>query len=196
MKRALVPALSVAAAIVIGFGAWAAWSRTSGRDSGGTSTAVPPPLPAPPPTVPELPKEVQEAMAQLPHLSADTIQSMMAAGEAAASTPPELFRRAYLAATRGTASLTADEAKELSGLMNGVLGNLRRVDRDRVRAYGRLHNQRDLLVDEDRKVLALFARGVRALPATRRERLQELSAKAIAAGLPPASPVPGAPAGP
>jgi hypothetical protein len=197
-RRVLVPALAVAAALALGFGAWSVWSRTQAREAAATA-AVPSTLPPPPPTVPELPKEVQEAMVQLPHLSADTIQRMMAAGaDARDSTPPELFRRAYLAATRGTAALTEDEARELNGLMNGVLGNLRRVDRDRVRAYGRLHNQRDLLVDEDRKVLALFARGVRALPAPRRERLQQLSARAIASGLPNGSPdpAPGATAAP
>ena len=134
-------------------------------------------------------------MAQLPHLSADTVQLVMASDATRITDPSELFRRAYLAADEGTTALSEDEARELKGLMNGVLGNLRRVDRDRVRAYGRLHRQRDLLVDEDRKVAALFARGVRALPAAKRERLQELSAKAIAAGLPKPSPAPGTVAG-
>jgi hypothetical protein len=195
LRRGLVAALTLAAVGALGLGAWNVWSR-AGRDSAASAAVATPALPAPPPTIPELPREVQEAMAQLPHLSADTIQRMMAGGDSRSNEPPELFRRAYLAAEQGTAALGEDETRELRGLMNGVLGNLRRVDRDRVRAYGRLHNQRDLLVDEDRKVLALFARGVRALPAARRERLQELSAKAIASGLPAASPLPGAPAGP
>jgi hypothetical protein len=42
---------------------------------------------------------------------------------------------------------------------------------------------RDLLVAEDERVLALFARGVRTLPEPRRERLQVLLGKAIAAAV-------------
>jgi hypothetical protein len=191
LKGGLIAALSLAAALLLGFGAWSVWSRTAEHDAGAATTATPPTLPPPPPTVPELPKEVQEAMAQLPHLSPDTIQLVMAGDGTRITDPPELFRRAYLAAEEGTTALSEDEARELKGLMNGVLGNLRRVDRDRVRAYGRLNRQRDLLVGEDRKVAALFARGVRALPAPKRERLQELSAKAIASSLPKPSSSPG-----
>ena len=141
--------------------------------------------------MPELPKEVQEAIAGLPHLAPETIQLVMASGQAPVTDPAVVFRRAYIAVDRGTSALSDDEAKELRTLMNGVLASLRRVDRERVRAYGRLSVQRDLLVEEDRKVLSLFARGVRALPPARRERLQELSGKAIAAGLPARPPLPG-----
>jgi hypothetical protein len=191
VKRAVVLAVSGAAVIVLGLSLWAWWPRMRATDVRSAGKTASPFLPAPLPAekAPELPKEVQEAMAQLPHLAPDTIQLVMASG--AASDAPELFRRASVAASRGSSALTDEEARELRGLMNGVLANLRRVDRERVRAYGRLSSQRDLLVEEDRKVLSLFARGVRALSPAHRERLQELSGKAIAAGLPARTPAPG-----
>jgi hypothetical protein len=198
MKRGLVLAASGAAVIVLGLSLWAWWPRMRPGDSRSAdigATALPP-ASAPVAKVPEFPKEVQEAMSALPHLAPATIQLVMASGDTLSAEPPELFRRAYIAANRGMSELSDDEAKELRALMNGVIGALRRVDRDRVRAYGRLTTQRDLLVEEDRKVLALFARGVRALPAARRERLQELSGKAIAAGLPERKALSGAAAGP
>ena len=60
-----------------------------------------------------------------------------------------------------------------------MLGSLSRVDRDRVRAYDRMSPERDLLVGEDAKVMALYARGVRGLGPQRRQRLQELLARAV-----------------
>ena len=191
VKRGLI-ALSLSAAVLLGLGAWSVWSRTAGRDSGATSAAVPPTLRRRRLRFPELPKDVQEAITRFPISRPTPSSSSWRAKGSRITDPPELFRRAYLAADQGATALGEDEARELRGLMNGVLGNLRRVDRDRVRAYGRLNRQRDLLVDEDRKVAALFARGVRALPAPKRERLQELSSKAIASGLPKPSPAPGA----
>jgi hypothetical protein len=192
VKRGLVLAVSIAAVVASGVSLWV-WSAQfrAGRPRSDKAANLPPaPLPAA--QAPELPKEVQEAMAQLPHLSPETIQLVMASGHGPVTDPPEVFRRAYVAATRGTSALTDDEARELRTLMSGVLAALRRVDRDRVRAYGRLSSQRDLLVEEDRKVLSLFARGVRALSAERRQRLQDLSGKAIAAALPARAPAAGA----
>ena len=66
-----------------------------------------------------------------------------------------------------------------------MVGALRSADRQRVLAYDRITAGRDLMAGEDARVLRLYARGVRALPAPRRERLQELLGKAIAASLAP-----------
>lgn len=197
VKRGAVVAVSVAAVVVSGACLWVWLAQIrAGRPRSADKAANLPPASIPAAKAPELPKEVQEAMGQLPHLAPETIQLVMASGNAPVTDPPDVFRRAYVAATRGTSALADDEARELRTLMSGVLGALRRVDRDRVRAYGRLSSQRDLLVEEDRKVLSLFARGVRALSAERRQRLQELSGKAIAAALPARAPLPGAAAVP
>ena len=68
-------------------------------------------------------------------------------------------------------------------LERAVLVRLSPPERERVMAYDRLRAGRDLLPAEDARVLGLVARGARALPAQHRERLQALSAKAIAAAL-------------
>jgi hypothetical protein len=144
------------------------------------------PLPPPPPRIPEpppLPPETQRAIAQLPHLSAETVQLVMSRSERGLPDPPEVFRLAHAAAIRGAADLTAEEGQELRALEKALLGSLSRPDRDRVRAYDRMSPERDLLVGEDAKVMALFTRGARALGAARRERLQALLGKAIAADL-------------
>ena len=63
-----------------------------------------------------------------------------------------------------------------------VARSLRPTDRQRVRGYERIRTGRELLsVSEDVKVLALFARGVRAMSPEKRERLQTLLGKAIVA---------------
>jgi len=139
--------------------------------------------PIPQETGPPIPKEVQAAMAQLPHLAPDTIQLVMSTADFAALQPPEVFRRAYTAANRGASALTEEETQELRSLKSAVVGALRPLERDRMRAYDRMGAGRDLLAGEDGRVLALFARGVRALPAPRRERLQALYGKAIGAAL-------------
>ncbi|HVD76082.1 MAG TPA: hypothetical protein VNH43_00670, partial [Vicinamibacteria bacterium] len=97
--------------------------------------------------------------------------------------PPEVFRRADVAANRGASTLTEDETRELRTLKSAVVGALRPMDRERVLAYDRVTVGRDLMLGEDARVLRLYARGVRALPPPRRERLQTLLGKAIAAAL-------------
>jgi hypothetical protein len=164
----------------------------SGSGSRRPALATPPTLP-PAPEIPPPPPEVQTAMDRLPHMSPDTIQLVMSTSPFGSATPPEAFRFGHTAAERGSSALTAEEAGELRELRNSVLGALRSVDRRRVQAYGRMTAGRDLLVAEDERVMALFARGVRALPPPRQERLQALLGKAIAAGLkdrPRATPLP------
>jgi hypothetical protein len=144
--------------------------------------APPPALPAVA-DVPPPPPEVQAAIERLPHLTPATVQLVMSTSRYGAPDPPEVFRLAYVAADRGTAALTEEEAQELRALRASVLGALRPLDRERVRAYSRMTAGRDLLVAEDARVLGLFTRGVRALPEPRRERLQALLGKAIAAAV-------------
>jgi hypothetical protein len=128
-----------------------------------------------------LPKELEAAAAQLPHLSADTVRLLASTSDSGVMEAPELFRLSYAAAKRGTSALSPQEARELKALEGAVLAALRPGERARVRAYDRISAGRELLTSEDGKVLVLFTRGVRALPPARRERLQALFAKAIAA---------------
>jgi hypothetical protein len=148
--------------------------------------AVAPPEPVPSPTLdPRLPKEVLAAIAQMPHLTPETVQLVVATSPFAGPEPPEVFRRARSALRRGASALTPDEARELADLERAVLSRLRPIDRERLQAYDRVHAGRELLSDEDARVLGLYARGARGLSAANRERLQALSAKAIASALRP-----------
>jgi len=189
-KGKLVIAGAVAAILVIATGwAWLpslvqALRRMAAGEPKKAAVASPPASPTPPP--PTLPPEVQAAVDQLPHLSPETIQVVMKKSAYRPRDPAEVFSRAETAAVRGMSSLPEDEAKELSALRLEVARSLRPTDRQRVRGYERIRTGRELLsVSEDVKVLALFARGVRALPPAKRERLQTLLGKAIVAELGP-----------
>jgi hypothetical protein len=182
--RALL-ATSVMAVLVIVVATRATWMRVLFAPQAAQRVAPPaPPAPATPEPSP-LPRAVQAAVAQLPHLSTDVIQLVMAHGGPALPDPPEVFRRAWVAANRGASALSETDAEELRSIRKAVLFSLRPAERDRVRAYDRVSVSVDLLVLEDGKVMALFTRGVRALSPPRRERLQALLGKAITAALPP-----------
>jgi hypothetical protein len=134
-------------------------------------------------------QRTQEALAQaaeqLPHLSAETIQLVMSRSVWSVLDPPEVFSRAYAAARRGTPALAPREAEELKALQAALVAGLRPAERQRLRAYDRAGQERATLPGEDRDVLALVARGARALPPPSRERLQVLLGRAVAAGLGP-----------
>jgi hypothetical protein len=188
--RALV-ATGLAGAALVAFCTRSMWMPAAGtRTTSGSAARPLPPAPARLPEPSPLPREVQAAIEQLPHLAPETIQLVMSGSERGLPGPPEVFRRAHWAAHRGASVLTEEEAAELRTLKNAVLAALRRIDRDRVRAYDRMSPVRDLLVAEDGRVLTLFSRGVHALAPPRRERLQALLGKAIAAELSPRPPVP------
>ena len=148
--------------------------------------AVPLPAASPLPPPPTLPPDVQAAVDQLPHLTPETIQIVMKKSAYRPRDPAEVFSRAETAAVRGMSSLPEEEAQELSALRLAVARSLRPAERQRVRGYERIRTGRELLsVSEDVTVLALFARGVRALPPEKRERLKALLGKAIVAELGP-----------
>ena len=165
------------------------WGFSRSADRGAAPPRALPGVPdAPPP-----PPVVQAAIDRLPHLTPETVQLVMSTSRFGTPNPPEVFRLATVAADRGMSALTEEESGEVRNLRASALGALRSVDRRRVQAYGRMTAGRDLLVAEDERVLALFARGVRTLPEPRRERLQVLLGKAIAAAVkdqPRATPLP------
>ena len=125
----------------------------------------------------------QRASDQLPYLSPETIQLVMAGSLWSVLDPPEVFSRAYSAARRGSSTLTRPEAEELKSLETALLAGLRPAERQRVREYDRSRLQRATMPAEDRDMVDIFARGARALPTPSRERLQALFGKAVAAGL-------------
>jgi hypothetical protein len=180
----------VAGAAAAGLGAIVAVATVMPRSGGRTAAAAPPaPIQAPRSAVPQVPPAVQAVVDEAPHLAPETVELLLATNPSY-GTPdaPELFRRAYAAAERGSSSLSADEATEWRGLTKAVLAVLGPSDRKRVLAYSRLSTGRNLLAAEDRRVLSLFARGVRTLPTAHRERLQALNAKAVAAAIQPPAP--------
>jgi hypothetical protein len=189
-----LPAAVVVVVVLLAVATRSTWMPLlSGLGRSADKVAAPPPTLPAVPQAPPLPPEVQVAIDRLPHLSPETVQLVMSTSRFGTPTPPEVFRLATVAADRGLSGLTQEESAELRDLRASALGALRSVDRRRVQAYGRMTAGRDLLVAEDERVLGLFARGVRALPEPRRERLQTLLGKAIAAALedqPRATPLP------
>jgi hypothetical protein len=191
MKGKLLIAGGIAAILVVATGwAWIPELIQAGRRWASRTDqkqAVPSPSPASPtPPPPTLPPEVQAAVDQLPHLTPETIEIVIKKSAYRPRDPAEVFSRAETAAVRGMSSLPEEEAKELAALRLAVARSLRPMDRQRVRGYERIRTGRELLsVSEDVRVLALFARGVRALPPEKRERLQTLLGKAIVAELGP-----------
>jgi hypothetical protein len=125
----------------------------------------------------------QEATAQLPHLSPETIRLILSRSPDTVLDPAEVFRVAYVAEDRGLTALTADEAQQLTALRAELLEALRPTERERIVAYDRAGAYRETFPFENSSVLEVFARGARALPPASLERLQALSGKAVAAGL-------------
>jgi hypothetical protein len=185
--RRFAPRVPLLAACLIAALTWRTWTPWLGPLLAAftkTPERTPTARPAVPmkPTEPDLPKEVLVAARELPHLSPETVQLVMSRSPFAPSEPADVFRRAYEAALRGASALPPDEARELKALEKAVIGALRPIERERFEAYERVGSSgRDLLAAEDARVLGLFARGTRALAPPRRQRLQELLAKAIAA---------------
>jgi hypothetical protein len=128
-------------------------------------------------------ERLQAATEQLPHLDAVTIQRVMDASMVGAIDPPEVFRRSHEAIARGLPSLSGEELEEFRTLRAALVGTLPAAERERLREYDKTRAARVTLPFEDRDALALTARGARALPPGQRQRLQELSAKAVSAGL-------------
>jgi hypothetical protein len=126
---------------------------------------------------------LQEAAELMPHLAPETLRLVIAANPTGNFDPPEIFRLASDAADRGALTLSSSDLQDLKELRGELLQGLRPSERERVREYDAARARRLVFPFEGRDVLELFGRGAYALPEERRERLQELYAKAVAAGL-------------
>ncbi len=126
---------------------------------------------------------LQAAVDQLPHLLPGTVQLVMGSTVLDVLEPPEVFRRAYDAAERGTGSLPRDEVQELRALRRALVGALRPAEREKLRDWDHARVTLATLPFEDRAVLEFYVRAFHALPPASRDRLRALTEKAIAATL-------------
>jgi hypothetical protein len=131
----------------------------------------------------EMLEAVTVAAEQLPYLSSETVRQVMANSVTGLSDPPEVFRRAHEATERGLSSMGAAEAQELRALRRDLVAAMSQADRRRLQEYDLARGVRVTMPFEDRAVAQAYARGARALPAAGRERMQALTAQAVAAGL-------------
>jgi hypothetical protein len=128
-------------------------------------------------------RALADASGRLPWLASETILLFFARSPTGIVEPPEVFQLAREATDRGRASLTPSEAEELRALERELLATLQATERERVREYDQTRTRRPIFPFENPHVMELVARGARGLPAERRERLQALTHKAVAAGI-------------
>jgi hypothetical protein len=128
-------------------------------------------------------RAVEEASGELPLLAPETIRLVMAGSPTGVLEVPDVFHVASDAADRGLSALAPGEAEDLKTLRRRVLDALSPEERESVLSYEHARASRAVFPFEDREVVPLVARGVRALPVESQERLRELLGKAIAAGL-------------
>jgi hypothetical protein len=184
-RAAAIAAGLVVATVAAGLGV--RWLRASTGASRAAAAPTAAPTATPEPAAPARAPEVEAAIVRLPHLAPDTVQFLVETSQFAAPEPADVFRRARQAQRKGAAALPSEEAQELAVLERAALVRLVPAERERILAYDRMRAGRDLVPAEDARVMSLFARAVRALPAEQRARLQALYAKAIAAALAPAA---------
>jgi hypothetical protein len=127
---------------------------------------------------------LQRVIADVPHLSTRSAETLMGRSAARVLEPPEVFRRSWDLASRGLYVLDKAEARELSTLTAAVYARVPGRDRSRLGAYiARVREREATTVAEDQEMCGVMKAAVDKLPALQRERLQVLIDKALAAGL-------------
>jgi hypothetical protein len=164
------------------FVGWAA--RDAKGDPAGAIASLAGGVPAGGVTSGQLAKVVDEVTREVPHLSRAVAEMLMAQSAAQVLEPQEAFRRGQAMMSKGLASLSAAESRELGALMQSLYGTLQARDRSRLAAYIDKVRARGLTTpQEDREMSFVMKGGVLKLPAARRTRLQQIFEKAIKAGL-------------
>ncbi len=131
-----------------------------------------------------LDEAVQAAARDVPHLSAAAAELVMSSSAAHVLQPAQAFRRAYELASRGVATLDAQEARELGDLTAAATATLARADRAKLIAYlDRVRDGRLTPETEDGAMAGLSKQGELRLPTPRLQRMQALYEKAIRASL-------------
>ena len=128
-------------------------------------------------------RALADAGGRLPGLAPQTIELLFSRSPTGLAEAGEVFQLAREAADRGLATLPPAEAEELRALERELLSTLSRTEAERVREYDRTRARRPIFPFENPHVMGLVARGARALPPERLERLQALTHEAVAAGL-------------
>ena len=128
-------------------------------------------------------RALADAAARLPELAPETISLVFSRSPTGIVEAGEAFQIAREALDRGLGTLMQAEAEELRALARELLTMLSRTEAERVREYDRTRARRVIFPFENPHIMELVARGARALPPERLERLQALSHKAVAAGL-------------
>jgi hypothetical protein len=132
----------------------------------------------------QLAKVVDDVTREVPHFTRAVAELLMAQSAAQVLEPQEAFRRGQALTSRGIPSLSANESRELGGLMQAVYGALPARDRSRLAAYiDRLRARGMTSPQEDREMCFVMKGGVLKLTPARRTRLQAFFEKAIRAGL-------------
>ena len=128
-------------------------------------------------------RALADAAIRLPELAPETIELIFSRSPTGVAEAGDVFQLAREAADRGRATLAPPQAEELGALEREILGALSRTEAERVREYDRTRARRLIFPFENPHVMELVARGARALPPERLERLQALSHRAVAAGI-------------
>ena len=127
---------------------------------------------------------MQRVIAEVPHLSTRSAETLMGRSAARVLEPAEVFRRSWDLASRGLDALNKPEARELSGLTQAIYARVAGRDRARLAAYvAKVRERETTSVALDQEMCGIMKAAVDKLPALQRERLQILFDKAIAAGL-------------
>jgi hypothetical protein len=127
---------------------------------------------------------VRAATDEVPLLSAQAAEALMAQSAGQILEPPEVFRRSYGLVGRGLRALNQDESKEMGDLHTLIYVSLPPAERARLGDYiDRARSGYATSPEEDRQMSRLMKSAVLALPTDRRARLQALFEKALNAGL-------------
>ncbi len=162
-----------------------AWVPDDGRASAGRPLAA---LQAGFSHTPEPAQRLAQAVEAVTHdvplLSPASAELLLRAGAARSPTPEQAVRQAIRLAALGAGALPIEETAELAALSAGLQARLASRDRGRVVAYlDKLRADQPTTPEEDHELTQLLKRGLLQLPSEQLTRLQDLYAKAIAAGL-------------
>jgi hypothetical protein len=127
---------------------------------------------------------VAAVTADVPFLAPETAERLIGQSEAQFLDPGEAFRRAYVLAGAGVASLSPAEQREMGALSSDLYARLPAADRARFGPYlERVRAGRGSDPAEDLAMSRVVKTAFGRLPAARQKRLREVFAKAIDAAL-------------
>jgi hypothetical protein len=124
-----------------------------------------------------------DASARLPHLTASTILQVYGQNPLGVMDAGEVFQLTREATERGIEKLPPADAEELRTLQNDLSASLSAPERRRLDEYDEARSRRVIFDFENPYAMNLVAKGARALPSEKLERLRALLQQAVAEGL-------------